>query len=105
MNETEVAVKLEAHEHEIGSIKHRIRELEAENKALQELTISVNRLAVSVENMLTEVSQHGTRLDELEKVPAEKWRTVTKTAATAVISAICGALATAIIALIANGGL
>ncbi|MBD5498011.1 MAG: hypothetical protein HDR11_09660 [Lachnospiraceae bacterium] len=94
MNETEVAVKLEAHEHEIGSIKHRIRELEAENKALQELTISVNRLAVSVENMLTEVGQHDIRLNELEKVPIETNRQIKNN----IISALVGGIITAVVA-------
>lgn len=94
MNEMEIAVKLEAHEHEIGSIKHRIRELEAENKALQELTISVNRLAVSVENMLTEVGQHDTRLNELEKVPVETNRQIKNN----IISALAGGIITAVVA-------
>ena len=96
MNETEVAVKLEAHEHEIGSIKHRIRELEAENKALQELTISVNRLAVSVESMLTEVGQHDKRLNELEKAPIENGRQIKNN----IISAFVGSIITAVVAAI-----
>ena len=40
MDGTEVAVKLEAHEHEIDSLKHRIKDLEVQNKTIQENAIS-----------------------------------------------------------------
>ena len=72
--ETETAVKLEAHEHEIGSLKHRVRELEAEFKAINELTMSVNRLAVNMENMLQEQKAQGERLETLLSIRRGEWK-------------------------------
>lgn len=69
--ETEVAVKLEAHGHEISSLKRRTKELEAEFKVINGLALSVNKMAVSMENMLQELNRQGDRLEELEKAPAE----------------------------------
>ena len=61
MEETEVAVKLEAHEHEIGSLNHRIEELERQGKSFQELVISINRMAINIENMLKELNRQEER--------------------------------------------
>lgn len=41
MTETEVAVKLEVHEHEIKSLKHRMGDQEEQSKTIQELVLSV----------------------------------------------------------------
>ena len=47
VDETEVAVKLEVHEHEIGTLKYRIRSLEAQSKFVQEFAISINKIKKS----------------------------------------------------------
>ena len=90
--ETEIAVKLEAHEHEIGSLKHRVRELEAEFKAINELTMSVNRLAVNMENMLQEQKAQGERLETLESRDGDMWRKVVGHIVTTVIGIVIGYL-------------
>ena len=90
--ETETSVKLEAHEHEIGSLKHRVRELEAEFKAINELTMSVNRLAVNMENMLQEQKAQGGRLETLESRDGDMWRKVVGHIVTTVIGIVLGYL-------------
>lgn len=95
--ETDVAVRLEAHDHEIGSLKHRTRDLEAEFKVINELALSVNRMAVSMENMLQEINRQGDRLEELEKVPVETNRQVKQAIITALVGGIVGAFITAIL--------
>ena len=90
--ETETAVKLEAHEHEIGSLKHRVRELEAEFKAINELTMSVNRLAVNMENMLQEQKAQAERLETLESRDGDMWRKVVGHIVTTVIGIVLGYL-------------
>lgn len=89
MDETEVAVRLEAHEHDIGSLEYRVKDLEKQNSAIQELVISVNKLAVCIENMQKELNRQGKRLDALEDVPKETRRMIK----TAIITAIAGGLA------------
>ena len=90
--ETATAVKLEAQEHEIGSLKHRVRELEAEFKAINELTMSVNRLAVNMENMLQEQKAQGERLETLESRDGDMWRKVVGHIVTTVIGIVLGYL-------------
>lgn len=98
MDEMELALRLEAHEHEIGYIKHQIRDLEIENRAIQELTVSVNRMAVSIENILKELNRQGERLEVLEKVPVENGKVVKAAVITSMVGGIVGAMVTAILA-------
>lgn len=100
VDETEIAVKLEAHSHEIGSLKHRVKDLEEVSKALQELAISVNKMAVSMENMMGELQKQGTRLETLEKVPVETGKQVKAAVITALVGGTVGAVLTALLTIV-----
>ena len=52
--ETEVAVKLENHDQQIKSLKHRMEEQEEQSKAINDLVLSVQKLAINMERMLNE---------------------------------------------------
>ena len=56
------------------------------------LTVSVEKLALNMENMVNEQKEQGERLKALEEIPAKKWNNVTDK----VIGAIMGVLGTAI---------
>lgn len=64
---------------------------------IQELAISVNRMAVSVENMLKELNRQGERLEVLEKVPIETGKVLKSAIITALVSGIVGAMVTAVL--------
>lgn len=98
--ETEVAVKLEAHEHEIKSLKHRVTGLEIQGKAIQDLVISVNKMAVNMENMLEEQKKQGERLEALERVPSETNKQVKNAVITALVGGVVGAFLAAILTII-----
>lgn len=100
MDNTEIAVRLEAHEHEIGSLKHRVKELEAESRALQELTVCVNKMAVNMENMIGELAKHGERLEAIEKAPAETNKQIKQAIITSIVGTIVGAAVTAVLMLL-----
>lgn len=100
MDETEIVVKLEVHEHEINTVKNRMKDLEAQSRAIQEIAISVNRMAVSIENMLEEVNRQGKRVEALEKVPIETTKLIKAAIITALAGSIAGAVVTAILAII-----
>lgn len=102
MTDEEVAVKLEGHDHEIGSLKHRMEEQEEQNKVIQDLVMSVQKLALTMEAMVKEQSMQGERLKKLEDEPAERWNSAKKTAFTTIISVVAGALATGLIFMIAS---
>lgn len=96
----EIAVRLEGHEHEIGSLKRRMTTLEDQTKVIQELVLSVNELAINMKNMMEEQREQGLRLNKMESEPANKWRKLSDTAITTIISTIAGALITALIIVI-----
>jgi hypothetical protein len=87
MNSEEIAVELKGHEKEIGSLKHRVKDLEEATKLIQELVISVKELALNMKNMIEEQKNQGERLLVLETKPARRWDSVV----TALISAGVGA--------------
>lgn len=101
MENEEIAVKLEGHDHEIKSLKHRMEDQEEQAKVLNDLVISVKELALNMKNMISEQQRAAERLAKLENEPTERWNSAKKTAFTALISTIAGALATALIAALA----
>ena len=46
MTEQEVALKLNDHDHEIKSLKHRVSDVEKKQTEIETLTLSVSKLAV-----------------------------------------------------------
>ena len=49
MDEKEIAVILEGHDHEIGSLKHRMHAVEQETKTINNIAMSIQRIAINVE--------------------------------------------------------
>ena len=78
----------------------RLEELEETVRQIQALTISVERLAISVQNMTTEQQRQGVRLDQLEAEPAKNWSTLKSAALGALATIVVGGLVAAIISYI-----
>ena len=85
------AVK-EAFDAENSRQNHRILKLEDMAEKINDLAISTEKLASTMEKMLEEQREQGKRISKLEGRDGEKWRAVAKIVATAVISAAIGAL-------------
>ena len=66
MNMEEAAIKIEGHEHEIKSLKHRMADVERDQQALLKLT-------ASVEVMATKVSRIDEKMTEMEGKSAKRW--------------------------------
>lgn len=71
---------------------HRIMKLEDMAEKINNLAISTEKLASTMEKMLEEQREQGKRISKLESRDGEKWRSVVKIVATAVIGAAIGAL-------------
>ena len=97
MEEIETVKTLENHEQRIVSVEHRIKNLETMQQSMNDLIISVNKLAYNMEGMLVEQKEQGERLKMLENEPADKWKTMQKTAITTIIGVVAGAIATGIL--------
>ena len=70
----------------------RIKQLESSIGEIHQLTLSTERLATTMEQMLVEQKAQGSRISKLEGRDGEKWRDTVKTVVTVVISAVIGAV-------------
>lgn len=102
MTTEEIAVKLEAHDHEIRSLKHRMSENETQVKVTANLTLSVEKLALTMENMLKEQHRQAQKLQKIEEEPRENWKDMKKAIWHTIISVVAGALATGLILIVAQ---
>lgn len=98
MTNEDIAVRLEHHEQEIKSLKHRMDEQEGKDKTLTELTISVKTLATNMEYMAKEQQKQGERLERLEHEPADNYKHYKRLVIGCVLTTIMGALLGAILA-------
>lgn len=68
----------------------RIADLEATVRQINNLTLSVQKLAINMEHMLVNQTEQNKRLEELENRDGEKWRSISKYVLTALIGAVLG---------------
>lgn len=77
----------------------RLDKLENVMDVIQEQTISIKTMTVSIENIVQELKKHTERLEALEAEPGNKWRRLTD----GIIGAIAGLIGSGVIyAIIAN---
>lgn len=69
---------------------HRLEVLESSTKQIADITTSVEKLALNMENMLKEQISQGKRLTTLEGRDGEMWRKVVGYLITAVLGIIVG---------------
>ena len=68
---TSIQVKLENHEQRLVNAEHRLKDLETDSKVIMQLSNSVQKLAINMEQMLEEQKEQGARLKALEDEPIE----------------------------------
>ena len=110
MTNEEIAVKIQHHEDEIHSLKHRVKDCEEQQGLLNRLVNSTDRLAVNMEYMAKEQKKQGDRLekqnerlDKLEHEPAEDFKHYKKVVIGCIITGVLGALIGAVLTLIIKG--
>ena len=96
MTNEEIAVRLDGHEHEIGSLKHRMDDVEKDQKALNELTASVRELAADQCNMKEDIREIKTDVKGLTSIPGKRWENL--------VDKLLFAVAGAVLAWLAAGG-
>ena len=75
---------------------HRLTKLEDTSEKINELAVSTQKLATSMEQMLEEQREQGKRICKLEGRDGEKWRQIAGYILTAIIGAGLGFLLNAI---------
>lgn len=95
MTDEEIAVMLAEQKKEIGSLKHRVDELEDNTKNIQQLTMSVQELAFNIQEMVKEQERYSRaqerafkRISALEEKPAKRWDALTTVIITALATGI-----------------
>lgn len=74
--------------------------LESNINHINDLKVSVEKMAVNMANMTEELKKQGERLEELEKEPLETGRQIKAALITAVIGTVVGAAITAVLMLL-----
>lgn len=77
-------------DHEQVRQNKRIADLEVTVRQINNLTLSVQKLAINMEHMLVNQTEQSKRLEELENRDGEKWRSISMHVLTALIGAVIG---------------
>lgn len=73
VTKAEYSVTVQRFEDEERRQNHRLQGLEADVKEIHQLAISVNAMAISVDNLTKEIAKQSQRLEAIEKEPGDKW--------------------------------
>ena len=84
----EQALKLEGHDHEIGSLKHRVSNVESKVELIAILKTQIELLTLKVDNQIEQSKSSYAVLNELKDRPAEDAKATKTTIRTAIISGI-----------------
>jgi uncharacterized protein YoxC len=76
---------------------HRLNDLEATVKEISRLTVSVEKLAVSMSTMADELKRQGERLTAIEEKPAKRWDAVVSGIISGVIGILIGLISAGVI--------
>ncbi len=87
-NEKDVLIELNDHDNRISELGRRIELQEEQTRSINELSLNIRELAVTMKSMLREQISQGERITRLERAPLARYETLI----CALISAICGAL-------------
>ena len=68
----------------------RLLSLETAVKEISQLTVSVEKIAISLENMVNEQKAQGERLTKIEQRPVDRWDTLVKCLITGIVTIILG---------------
>lgn len=92
VNQTEMEVALAEHWKEIGSLKHRVSDVERIVEAVHSLALEMAHQTEEIKHMNESIKQLNTDVAELKEKPAKRWDYL--------INALIGAAAGAVVACI-----
>ena len=73
MTNEELTLKVHDHEHEIGSLKHRMKAVEENQKALNSLATSVAVVAEKTDAISNKVDSIDSKVSAIEQKPGKRW--------------------------------
>lgn len=72
----------------------RLAKIEDRVEAITQLTVAVEKIAISLDLMNKELAKYGARLEEIEKQPAKRWDTLVMCIVSGVVGAIISYVST-----------
>lgn len=73
---------------EIKSLSNRVGRMEDKTEDIHKLAINIERLTVTLQQVVESLHEHEERLDKIEEIPASKWNDVIKYILTAILGAV-----------------
>lgn len=83
-------VTLPAYKERMKALDDRINKVEAVTEEIHQLTLSVERLTITLTNVVRQQESQENRIDVIEAKDGEMWRTFVKYVITAVVGVIVG---------------
>lgn len=99
---TEVEQRAKSNTHRIDKLEPIVNEIHTMSKTMVELVGEVKHTNETVCTLDEKIDRMDSRVDEMERAPAEDAKKYKNTAITAIISTVAGALASGLIFLIAQ---
>lgn len=83
-------VTLPAYKERMKALDDRINKVEAITEEIRNLTLSVERLTITLSNVVKEQDSQEARIEMIEAKDGEMWRTFVKYVITAVVGVVVG---------------
>lgn len=83
-------VTLPAYKERMKALDDRINKVEAVTEEIHNLTLSVERLTITLSNVVRQQESQENRIDSIEAKDGEMWRTFVKYVITAVVGVVVG---------------
>lgn len=99
---TEIEQRAKSNTHRLDKLEPIVEEIHTMSKTMVQLVEEVKHTNDTVNALDEKVDRMDSRVDEMERAPADDMKSYKRTAVTAVISTIFGALATGAVVLIAQ---
>lgn len=103
MTDIEIATKIETHSQLLKNLEKRVDNIESIDRSMHEMALSSQKMMMNIEQLMTKQSNINTRLEDIERKPAQAWNNMTRTIFTTIVSAIAGGLAVAVVQAISMG--
>lgn len=109
MTETEIAERLvkveeraKSNTHHIEELKPIVEEIHTMSKTMVELIAECKHTNESVVGIKRDVNKLSNKVERIEQEPAKAWGNMKKTVFNTILGALAGAVATGIVAILAN---
>ena len=75
----------------------RLNALEKAVESINQITVNVERLAISMESLTKEIEKQGKKLEDIENTPKDRYNTAVKAAINTIVGTVVGALIAALV--------